>query len=134
MDHRTVDGFAEPMIEEVARYLKSVSRGELGFDVSSDDLARLLGAGLAKVPLSVRGSVVQRLVSYGHYLDREQRATEASRTFMSGLTAAVGDLPVQRGAIAQRPKTWTFDVGQGRGRRSALRASRRVSLRGFRSF
>lgn len=130
MDHRTVDGFAEPVIEEVSRHLKWVERGELGFDQSSDYFAQLLGDRLAKIPAAVRGSVVQRLVSYGHYLDREQRATAASRTFMTGLTAAVGDLP-RPAVAASKPKTWTFEVGRGPARRAALRTNRRVSFRSW---
>lgn len=139
MDPRHVDAYVEPVLEEVGRHLKWLRRGELGFDQPSAFFATLLGERLARVPQAARQPVIERLVWFGHYLAREQRAPEASRTFLSGLEAAVGPLPrlpEAPGATSRRPRgTWTLEVGRVPARRSLKRPGRWTVGRGrFRSW
>lgn len=136
VDPRYVDAYAEPVIEEVGRHLKWMRRGELAFDQPSAFFSQLLEERLMRVPEAVRRPVIERLVSFGHSLEREQRAPEASRTFLTGLEAAIGQLPAPTPAPATPRGTWTFEVGRGAARRAFRRPGRwTVSRpRGFRSW
>jgi hypothetical protein len=135
MDSHHVDGFAGPVIEEVSKHLKWKARGELVFDKDAAYFADLLQSRLASVPEGARQPVLERLVSYGQYLMHEQRAADASNTFMSGLQKAVGELPrssAQPSVDKTQTGTWKFRVG--RSRLQGGRKSSRVTLRGFRSW
>jgi hypothetical protein len=144
-----VDAIVEPMLEELGRHLKWKSRGELEFDKDSTWIGSLLENRLAKVPEAHRATVVQRLHSFGHYLEREQRAYGASRTFFIGLESATTAIPVTGSAPRTLPvdgstsrsrlpadgsttppaKKWTFKTKRGASRKSALRPYKRIKTR-----
>lgn len=144
-----IDAIVEPVLEELGRHLKWKSRGELAFDKDSTWIGSLLENHLAKVPDGARPTVVQRLHSFGHYLEREQRAYDASRTFFVGLDSATKGIPLTGSAPRTLPtdgstsrtrlpadgsstpptKKWTFKTKRGASRKSALRPYKRITTR-----